>query len=458
MWAKFEMISSYFDVIILPSFLLEDSAKGRYSKLNVIFGIGAAVPIAAEYTDEAEPPKDNTFENPILIKASKSFFQKLHIPESLIYQVKIENACIFIGPVIGLLLGTYPERYTPKHMRKYSDRMGIYNQIGGLIYAFSTVTINWVKHEASGLFYNISNGQWEYGYFPLPEVIYRRDFHQDPMQIRRLMDLTDGQLFNSYRFSKLELYNYIYPDESIRDLLPPTEPITSIKQIMGFIDRYEKVILKPVDLSRGRGICIINKDDLCYKIIDYRSRNPITCVLDDQFALEKFFDLNQMFFEKYLIQKQLNLAKIGDSVFDIRVVMQKTKLQTWECTGTECRVSNDSLVTNISRGGYALTLKDALEKSFGNDYQIIADKIYYDCHEICERLDKMGHHFAELGLDIAVDEEKRIWLIEANVFPSFKGFKTMDLGTYLSIRYTPLQYALSLTKFGIPFKINPQTK
>jgi hypothetical protein len=60
----------------------------------------------------------------------------------------------------------------------------------------------------------------------------------------------------------------------------------------------------------------------------------------------------------------------------------------------------------------------------------------------------MGHHFAEFGLDIAVDESKDIWLIEANVFPSFKGFKTTDRNTYLAIRYKPLLYALSLTEFG----------
>ncbi|MDR3644638.1 MAG: YheC/YheD family protein, partial [Clostridia bacterium] len=59
-----------------------------------------------------------------------------------------------------------------------------------------------------------------------------------------------------------------------------------------------------------------------------------------------------------------------------------------------------------------------------------------------------GEHFAEFGMDIAVDRQKKLWLIEANVFPSFKGFKKTDRETYLSIRYQPLLYALSLTEFG----------
>jgi D-alanine-D-alanine ligase-like ATP-grasp enzyme len=62
-------------------------------------------------------------------------------------------------------------------------------------------------------------------------------------------------------------------------------------------------------------------------------------------------------------------------------------------------------------------------------------------------MERFGH-FAEFGIDLAIDKDKNLWLIEANVFPSFKGFKTMDLQTYLGIRYTPFLYALSLTQFG----------
>lgn len=444
MWAKFEVISSDCDIIYLPSSLSE--------KLNgtvtVRFGCRDAVPAEVKYIDKPEASEESTFEKPETIIISNSFCKKLLLPAALVYQIKIEDSCIFIGPVIGLLLGVFTDRYNPKHMRKYSDRMGIYNQIGGLIYAFSPVNVNWEKREAYGLFYNNATAEWEYGCFPLPEVIYRRDFHSNPVYIKRLMEITGGRLFNSYRFSKMELCDYLSQDEEMKKLLPPTEPTLNVEQVIKFINRYEKVILKPIDLSRGRGMCIIEKMGSCYKITDYRYRNQVTSVLDSQLTLEQFLNLNKTFFDKYLIQKYLSLAKIGASIFDIRVVMQKHKEKVWGCTGIECRVSNNSHLTNISRGGYALPLQEALKKSFDKDSELIANKIDYYCQKICKHLDKMGHHFAELGLDIAVDEYKKIWFIEANVFPSFKGFKRTDRDVYLAIRYTPLQYALSLTKFG----------
>lgn len=443
MWVKFEAIPSDGDILYLPS--------SWPDKLNanaqIKFGGGDAVLVSVRYTEDLEYSQDNTFEEPFILRISYTLCRQLHLPTTLVYRMKIEDSCIFIGPVIGFMLGIHTHCYNPKHMQKYSDRMGIYHQIGGLIYAFSPKSINWDRNEAFGLYYNTASAEWEYGCFPLPEVIYRRDFHSDPSYIQKLIAFTGGRLFNSYRFTKMELYDYLSLFEETNGFLPPTEPSVNFEQVSKFISRHRKVILKPVDLSRGRGMCIIEKFDSFYQVTDYRYKQQITSILSDQSALEQFFSLNQDFFHKYLIQKYLNLAKIGNAIFDIRVVMQKHEDKTWGCTGIECRASSNSHITNISRGGFALTLEEALQKAFVKEYEFLPDRIIQLCRVICEKLDEIGHHFAELGIDIAVDENKRIWLIEANVFPSFKGFKRTDRNTYLAIRYTPLLYALSLTRY-----------
>lgn len=445
MWAKFEVIPSDNEMVCLPACFSDDLDENSTIK----FGGCDPVNVTVLFSDESETCEDNSFENPAKISISYKLCKRLLLPESLVYQVKIIDSCIFIGPVIGLLLGIHTHRYNPKHMQKYSDRLGVYNKVGGLIFAFSPKSVNWKKHTAFGLFYNIATSEWEYGCFPLPEVIYRRDFHSNPIYIKRLMQCTGGRLFNSYRFTKMDLYNYLSKDEKSKKFLPATELSINFEQVSKFIERYPKVILKPVDLSRGRGICVIEKIDSAYKITDYRYKCPLTSILCDHNSLEKFFSLNQSLFDKYLIQQYLNLARIGNSLFDIRVVMQKHKGQIWGCSGIECRVSSGSShITNISCGGYALTLQEALQQSFKKDYEDLPEKINDFCQKFCLLMDKMGHHFAEFGIDIAVDEDKTIWLIEANVFPSFKGFKKMDRQTYLSIRHTPLLYALSLTHFA----------
>lgn len=443
MWAKIEYVPSDREIIYLPSSLDMDCKQS----VEVIFG-KKSISAGIQNIDGLELQKETSFEKPGRIKLSDKLKNKLLIPDSLVYQVKISDSCIVIGPVIGLLLGNDAYRYNPRHMKKYSDRFGIYKKVGGLIYAFSPKSVNWKKHTAYGLYYNIVTASWEYGCFPLPEVIYRRDFHTNPKFIKRMIEFTGGKLFNSYRFSKYELYETISMNDELNKYLPPTELSLNFDQVRKFIDCHQKAILKPIDLSRGRGICIIERIDSVYKITDYRYRYPIVLEFYDIESLENFFAINRNLFNKYLIQKYLALAKIGDSLFDIRVVMQKQKDKIWGCTGIECRVSNDSHLTNISRGGYALSLDEALHHAFSTDYQQLSQQVNQFCQKFCSYMDSLGEHFAEFGMDIAFDTDKNLWLIEANVFPSFKGFKIMDWNIYFSIRYTPLLYALSLTPFG----------
>lgn len=446
MWVSIEVIPSDREIIYLPSSLAIDCKQSTV--MEVIFG-GKSINVKIEYTDDQSLIEKTSAEHPGNIRISDKLKDKLLIPETQVYQVKISDSVISLGPVIGLLLGNDTNRYNPKHMKKYSDRFGIYNKVGGLIYAFSPKLINWEDHIAYGLYYNVVAKAWEYGTFPLPEVIYRRDFHSHPLYIKKLMEFTGGKLFNSYRFSKYEFYECIRRNSELNKYLPPTELSLTFDQVKKFIDCHLKTILKPVDLSRGRGICIIEKTDSIYKVIDYRAKNPKLSVFNSNESLESFFDENISFFEKYLIQKYLPLARIGSSVFDIRVVMQKQTSKEWGCTGIECRVANnDSHLTNISKGGYALSLEEALYQAFPEDCELLAQQVNELSRNFCLYMDTSGEHFAEFGMDICIDIDKKIWLIEANVFPSFKGFKKMNWQTYLAIRYTPFLYALALTKFG----------
>ncbi len=441
MWAKIEIVPSSRNIIYLPS-----SLSIGHEQINVIFG-GKSTYAAIRYRDDLELTAENSFQRPGRIMLSDKLRDEIFIAEPLVYQFKISDFHIAIGPVIGLLLGNDTYRYNPRHMKKYSDRFGIYHKVGGLIYAFSPKWIDWKTHTVYGLYYNHLIASWAYGCFPLPEVIYRRDFHTDLESIERLVKYTGSRLFNSYRFSKYELYDFIKPNPELNKYLPPTELSLDFDQVREFINRHLNVILKPIDLSRGRGICVIEKAGPQYKISDYRREIPIVSEFCDDEALKNFFADNQNLFSKYLIQKYLPLAKIGNSPFDIRVVMQKQPDKAWGCTGIECRVSNDGHLTNISRGGYALSLGEALRQAFTTDYELLEQQIHELCNNFCLCMDTGGEHYAEFGLDIAVDNARNLWLIEANVFPSFKGFKKMDPQIYLSIRYTPLLYALSLTQF-----------
>ena len=66
---------------------------------------------------------------------------------------------------------------------------------------------------------------------------------------------------------------------------------------MNFLNEHEKVILKPIDLSRGRGICIIEKEQFGYRILDYRDKECVETILENDHALKIFLKSNSSFFE-----------------------------------------------------------------------------------------------------------------------------------------------------------------
>ena len=445
MWIKVVYVPNDNECVIVPDYIAEKlnsactvSFGRKYVKLKTIISYS---------TDFI---KKSAFDKPIIIKLSNNLKDKLFIPETQTYRMSIKGNKIIIGPVIGLLLGAKNHNYSSKYMRRYSSRLGIYNKVGGLIYAFSPTSMDWKKEIVYGIYYNIARSKWVHGVFPFPDVIYARNFRHTPEIVEKLSLITGGKLFNSHRYTKLELFDHVKLDNDLAKNLPPTEASQSYDQLKKFIDTHNNVILKPIGLSRGRGICVIEKTDSFYKVFDYRSRNSSKILLKGNDALLDFFNNNTGFFKRYLIQKCLRLAKIDNRRFDIRVVMQKKDRGCWSCTGIECRVSSPNKhLTNISRGGYPLPLDEALTLAFNADFnmvQKITEEIHNYCFHFCKHMDKLGKHFSEFGMDIAIDEDKNIWLIESNVLPSFKGFKKMDYDVYLTMRYSPLLYALSLTE------------
>ena len=112
---------------------------------------------------------------------------------------------IRIGPVIGLLLGEQKYMYHHRNMGEFTDAMHVYPEVGGLIIAFKSVSIDWQAECVHGLYYDGAKQRWEYGTFPLPSAVYLRAFNIPRETFVRLQRITGGQVFNSVRYNKWEI-------------------------------------------------------------------------------------------------------------------------------------------------------------------------------------------------------------------------------------------------------------
>jgi glutathione synthase/RimK-type ligase-like ATP-grasp enzyme len=397
--------------------------------------------------------EQNSFTNPVEVIISSALLKKLHIPMDLTYQLKISNDKVIIGPTIGLLLGENNQLYSPGYMEKYSDRLMEYEKFGGLVFAFSTRSIDWEEEIAYGMLYDPTLKEWRYDAVPIPAALYRRNFHQKLDRINQLIEMTNKNLFNSHYFKKSDLI-LLKDEKEIRNHVPATHLLKKIDDLIEFIQDTEKVILKPVNLSRGRGIFILEKNqkhDDGYILYDHQNDFILRHLIPDNKGLEEILKKLNILNKKYLYQTYIPLLKINNRPLDVRVVMQKNDIKSWKCSGIECRVAGENeVLTNIARGGEAMTLEEVVIGSgINQSYNKIYESIINLCHKFCFLIDRKDEHYAEFGLDIGLDQEGFPWIIEANIFPSFKGFKEMDYELYLKIRTQPIFYAVHLQGFCV---------
>lgn len=388
------------------------------------------------------------FDSPEIIQLTQEVIDELLIQTSCTYQIRISETAIKIGPVIGFLLGDQHYYYHHRRLKELTDAMGIYEKVGGLFVSFRYYSIDWNEKCIFGQYFNFINKRWEYGKLPLPSVVFRRGFHKRNNFVNEYKDKWNWKIFNEIRLDKWEMYSKLKDNEHLNSFLPETSLLT-LSHLSQFLIKYSKVILKPKKLSRGRGISVLTRNpDGTIKIHDFRHFNDFTI---PESELPEYLKKGKYLTNEYIIQPFLSLAKINNAPWDIRVVMQKNGQNQWICNGIECRLAPaGKIITNISGGGRALYLKEAVELAFGKEanYELIEKDIHSISMEFCKMMDSTGYHFAEFGLDIALDQQKHYWFIEANVRPTFKGFKHLNEKIYQQICFEPILYSAAISGFG----------
>jgi len=444
-WIKIKKQSIDGDIIYLPKSVAEKLPK----QIKLQFGLRSLK--VNVHSMEISFINKNTFHDPIEIQCSENIINKLLIKESLTYQLIYIKETLHLGPVIGFLLGEQSYCYHDRNMQGLTRGMGIFPEIGGLFVAFTDISIDWSNMQINGLYYESEVDKWKYGTLPIPSAIFRRAFYTNQKVVDELKKLTGNRVFNSNRFDKWDTYKILKEDNDFKEYLPETQKLTSVKSFHSFIRKYERIILKPAGLSRGRGICFVHSIEDSFGIYDYRDSDLsrfyiLKDKVIDEYLVRNFIGRN------YIIQPQLVLASINGAPFDMRIVMGKNEDKSWHCRGIECRVaSSKERITNISKGGQALSINNAIKLAFGPsvDSNKIKEKLISIAEEFCRIMDTSNEHFAEFGLDFAIDPQQHFWFIESNVRPVFRGFKRMDYDNYLHIRHMPLLYAASLAGFGM---------
>ncbi|MGC5776568.1 YheC/YheD family protein [Paenibacillus pabuli] len=175
---------------------------------------------------------------------------------------------------------------------------------------------------------------------------------------------------------------------------------------------------------------------------------------------EKYFDsldeldlaLHEHIQERdYIIQQGIPLMQHNGLPFDLRVLTQKNLQHNWETTGILGRVAAPGkIITNIHGGGRLATFNELVRPHFDqNQFQQLRSELYRLGIHTAVQLQRSFPRLKEIGIDIALDEGGRPWILEVNTLPGIYAFGLLpDKATYRKIKRYARAYGRLPSKKG----------
>lgn len=231
-----------------------------------------------------------------------------------------------------------------------------------------------------------------------------------------------SHFFNEKYLDKTEVFDALQKDPHLQRYLPESHLHRGLPSLKTMFAKYPVVFLKPVKGSLGKGIIRISRmQDGTYVTHATQKYGTRKASYDNLSKLSTAL-AGKMKTTRFQIQQGLHLIEIGSRPVDFRALVQKNVQGTWAITSVVARTAGSQhFVSNLARGGTLSTVKEAIDRS--NLPTAIKQKggarLQKAALEIAEGLDNhIPAHFGEFGIDLAMDQSGRIWLLEVNSKPS----------------------------------------
>ncbi|WP_019415183.1 YheC/YheD family protein [Paenisporosarcina sp. TG20] len=312
------------------------------------------------------------------------------------------------------LIGMLHHREDPRKVAKAYTYSVVAKAEGVEFFYFTPGKVDIENQKIKGKYYE--NGVWLDKEYPFPDAIYNASYPLSENAERIVDYLSERIPFTSHSIGdKLGVHNRIMKGKDFKQYLIPTVKLTNSKEILELINLYPKVIMKPVSGHQGVGILFIEKlDDGHFKINELGK----TLIYKKQELLNKV--LHKIQEQDYIAQKFISSQMKSGNVYDFRLHVQKNRKGKWVITTIYPRIGPlGSITSNLSGGGYTAYLDEFLQKEFHIDWFNMKRLLEHFSLSFPNHFESLydGIAFDELGIDVGIDENQKLWLFEVNWRP-----------------------------------------
>lgn len=289
---------------------------------------------------------------------------------------------------------------------------------------------------------------------PIPKVIHNRAIYFNKSSHQRINRLLSKGVivFNQCnRYGKDEIHRLLASDPVANRYLPYSD-IATPTVIRRMMKQYDDIILKPCSGSIGQGIMRLRKTHSNWMITYSRSPSIGGWVTSKLFK-ERLpsIVLNRISRYPFLAQQRIPLAEYNDNAYDLRVSLQRGINGQWQITGMYAKIAPSStFVSNIAQGGTALPLESILASSISIPPISMIRSIEEITLLMASSLSAQLPRMADLGMDIGITTDGKLYFIECNGRDQRYGFRKANMiSTWKKTYHQPMAYARHLLESEI---------
>lgn len=282
---------------------------------------------------------------------------------------------------------------------------------------FSPQGVDFEKRKIHGYLYK--NGSWQKTESSFPKVIYNSG---SPEKLERsneiIQKLKKDIPFTTFSIgNKMRIYERLKKAGVFSPYLIPSEIVHSPRGFFDFSNQYRNVVFKPVNGRKGQGVTFIKRiNDQFHMLIG-------TDHYDYNYDELRTYISSKLQEEPHLVQTYINCKTRSGYAYDFRLHVQKNGEGKWVITRIYPRISPyGSIVSNINSGGSTNYLDPFLKQEYGDEYYDIKRYLEQFSLQLAGHLDELQQDYFsetidELGIDVALDDMKKIWIYEVNWRP-----------------------------------------
>lgn len=371
---------------------------------------------------------------------------------------RANNTTLRIGPVLGVLMSRV---YRQNPEKPFGSNTGFCEELtaagkiqGGIVFFFTPESLSSKTTSLQGWYWH---GRWRRRQFPVPNVIYNR------LTSRRLENKPSVQqffnhaksryntsIFNEKFLDKTDVFSALQQDPTLHPFLPESHALKNYRMLQNMMRKYRTIFLKPARGSLGKGIIRITKLNRGFTL----ETNSMSGIKTRRFkSLPLVFRSisGKLKASRYQIQQGLSLMQVNGRPVDFRALVQKNISGNWEITSIVARIAgNKHFVSNLARGGSLSSVQVAIRQSVlpNTTKKKLPQRLKHAALQLAKGIEQnMPYHYGELGVDLAVDQVGKVWLIEINSKPSKNDNTSLATGRIRPSVRKVLHYCRFLSEF-----------